>query len=90
MNLGCGRRPHPGWINVDLEESAGVAAIDFRLPLPSPDDYLEAVYASHVLEHFGVAVSSMNRQSRDGLNSIWMLSTLGLHRANRILCMAKR
>ena len=57
MNLGCGRRPHPGWINVDLEESAGVAAIDFRLPLPSPDDYLEAVYASHVLEHFGVAVA---------------------------------
>jgi predicted SAM-dependent methyltransferase len=53
LNLGCGTRIHPNWINVDLVPStSNVIAYDLRLPLPFPDDYFDVVYHSHVLEHF--------------------------------------
>jgi SAM-dependent methyltransferase len=53
LNLGCGARLHASWINVDLTPtSPGVVAHDLSRPLPFPDDYFEAVYLSHVLEHF--------------------------------------
>lgn len=53
INLGCGRRTHPDWINVDLYASnAGVVQHDLRRPLPFESDSIEVAYHSHVLEHF--------------------------------------
>jgi len=53
LNLGCGTRLHPGWTNLDFEAAApGVVAHDLRRGIPYPDDTFEAVYHSHVLEHF--------------------------------------
>jgi predicted SAM-dependent methyltransferase len=53
LNLGCGSRFHPGWINLDaVPSSPAVLAHDLRLGIPFPDRSFELVYHSHVLEHF--------------------------------------
>jgi len=52
LNLGCGRRHHPAWTNVDLvPDGPDVIAADLRRPLPFAAGAFTAVYASHVLEH---------------------------------------
>jgi predicted SAM-dependent methyltransferase len=54
LHLGCGNKYIPGFVHVDLEDHPHV---DFRLPvnhlLFAPDNSVELIYASHVLEHFG-------------------------------------
>lgn len=56
VNVGCGRVWHRDWINLDHRPSAPeVRAFDLRKPLPFGDDTVDAVYASHVLEHLDPA-----------------------------------
>lgn len=53
LNVGCGRTFSTEWTNVDLAPlPPHVAGINLREPLPLPDDGFDAVYSSHVLEHF--------------------------------------
>jgi hypothetical protein len=53
LNLGCGRRFHADWINVDFASAdERVVAHDLRRGVPFPDDSFDLVYHSHVLEHF--------------------------------------
>lgn len=53
LNLGCGRRIHSGWENVDFTAAApGVRALDLRKGIPYPDAIFDVVYHSHLLEHF--------------------------------------
>jgi predicted SAM-dependent methyltransferase len=53
LNLGCGRRFHPAWTNVDFVSTGeGVIAHDLTQGLPFPDDSFNVVYHSHLLEHF--------------------------------------
>jgi SAM-dependent methyltransferase len=53
LNLGCGWRFHPAWINMDfVAASPEVVQYDLRKPLPFADASCAAVYASHLLEHF--------------------------------------
>jgi SAM-dependent methyltransferase len=52
LNLGCGRRIHPDWENVDFTAAPGVRAYDLRKGIPYPDDSFDVVYHSHLLEHF--------------------------------------
>jgi SAM-dependent methyltransferase len=52
INLGCGARFHPAWVNLDIApQSAEVQRHDLREPLPFGDATCAAVYCSHVLEH---------------------------------------
>ncbi len=52
LNLGCGRRFHPDWVNLDIAP-ADPAVIQHNLlePLPLDDGTCGVVYHSHVLEH---------------------------------------
>ncbi len=50
LNLGSGFRPTPGWINVDLSDSADLA-LDLREPLPFPDGSVREIYTEHFFEH---------------------------------------
>lgn len=52
LNLGCGHRYHPGWVNVDFRSTGpGVLALDLHRSLPFGDREFDAVYHSHLLEH---------------------------------------
>lgn len=52
LNIGCGARFHPDWVNVDLAPiHSAVAKCDIRCGLPYPSSTFDAVYHSHVLEH---------------------------------------
>jgi predicted SAM-dependent methyltransferase len=53
INLGCGSRRHPEWINLDIQASAPEVVIhNLREGIPFPDDSFDLVYHSHLLEHF--------------------------------------
>lgn len=55
LNLGCGAKIWPGFINVDLDQNwSGLSPdviADVTGPLPFPDGHADEVHAYHVLEH---------------------------------------
>ncbi len=52
LNLGCGARFHPAWVNIDLQPAdPAVHHHDVRASLPFPAAHFEVVYHSHLLEH---------------------------------------
>lgn len=67
INLGCGGRFHPDWLNADLQPaSPGVQSVDLSGPLPYPDGAFLVVYHSNVLEHIrpGRAMDFMRECAR--------------------------
>lgn len=53
VNLGCGSRWHPDWINIDFHsDNTSVFQHNLREGLPLPDASVDCIYASHCLEHF--------------------------------------
>jgi predicted SAM-dependent methyltransferase len=53
LNLGCGNRFHPDWVNVDFAATDHcVLSHDLRRGVPFPDEQFDVVYHSHLLEHF--------------------------------------
>jgi predicted SAM-dependent methyltransferase len=52
LNIGCGGRFHPAWLNVDLHpQHASVRRHDVVTTLPFVDRSFDAVYHAHLLEH---------------------------------------
>ena len=71
LHVGCGFDPLPGWINIDRYGTEGVnLAVDVEHePLPFADGSVNAVFASHVLEHLAhieVFMNEAHRVLRDG------------------------
>jgi len=53
INIGCGSRFHPDWINLDLNpQSQSVKRCDIVNGLPFLSDTCDVVYHAHLLEHF--------------------------------------
>jgi predicted SAM-dependent methyltransferase len=52
VNIGCGDRPTPGWVNIELKSSAQTYFWDCRRGLPFSDNRVVAIYCEHVFEHF--------------------------------------
>ena len=52
LNLGCGPNPKPGWVNIDLFDSAAELRLDLREHWPFPDGAVCHIYSEHVFEHF--------------------------------------
>lgn len=51
INLGCGDNPLEGYLNIDRQQKDGVDLVwDIRAGLPFPDDSLDEVRATHMLE----------------------------------------
>jgi SAM-dependent methyltransferase len=52
LNIGCGKFPRPGWINLDNKVRPGVDCVaDLRGDLPFPDASIDYAVAIHVLPH---------------------------------------
>ena len=59
LNLGCGHNKRQGWVNVDHSDTCApdmVVNLE-QTPWPWPDDSVEEVLMSHVLEHLGEQTS---------------------------------
>lgn len=53
LNLGCGNHYHFDWTNVDFKSThPSVIECDLNTGIPFPDNTFDAVYHSHLLEHF--------------------------------------
>jgi predicted SAM-dependent methyltransferase len=52
INIGCGSRPLPGWVNLDAARSDKIDVVwDLRRGLPFPDESCTAIFGEHVIEH---------------------------------------
>ncbi len=52
LNLGCGPNCRPGWVNIDLFDSAAELQLDLRKRWPFPDGSVAHIYSEHAFEHF--------------------------------------
>jgi len=56
INLGCGNRFHPDWVNADIAPcDSSVLRCDLSRALPFPENDFDVVYHSNVLEHIRCA-----------------------------------
>ncbi len=51
LELGAGKRKMQGWTTIDMEDSCDIF-LDLRSPIPFPDNSVDTIYSSHLLEHF--------------------------------------
>lgn len=69
LHLGCGKTILPEWINLDCVPLAGVDIVfDLnqceKTPLPLPDDSIEEIWGSHLLEHIATPLPLMQELYR--------------------------
>jgi SAM-dependent methyltransferase len=67
LNLGCGRSPKAGWVNLDCEAWPGVDVVrDVLRGLPFGDGSVDEIYSENFLEHIPQAevIFLMNEMHR--------------------------
>jgi len=69
LNIGCGRKALPGWVNVDVAPLEGVDVVaDLErcadTPLPFEDNEAEEFLLTHVIEHVRNALPMMQELHR--------------------------
>lgn len=69
LNVGCGRTPMPGWINLDSRALAGVDVVAdleqcAHAPLPFDSDSIDEILVSHVIEHIRSPLPMMQELHR--------------------------
>jgi SAM-dependent methyltransferase len=69
LNIGCGRKALPGWVNVDVAPLDGVDVVAdlercAQQPLPFADDCAEEFRLSHVIEHIHGSLALMQELHR--------------------------
>lgn len=66
LNLGCGKRPIKGYINLDIVKLPGVNVIHNlnKFPYPFNKNTFEEIYCSHILEHVEDLIKVMEELSR--------------------------
>lgn len=53
LNVGCGNKTHPDWVNIDMaSNSPDVIVANLLKGFPFPDNTFDVLYHSQVLEHF--------------------------------------
>jgi SAM-dependent methyltransferase len=53
LNIGCGSRVHPEWVNVDfVSQKKNTISHNLEKGIPFENNYFDIVYHSHLLEHF--------------------------------------
>jgi hypothetical protein len=52
LNIGCGHKPAPEYLNVDRRSLPGVDIVAEAAALPFEPGSLQEIYAAHLLEHF--------------------------------------
>ena len=53
LNFGCGTRFSDSWVNIDFDSyDSRVQRVNLLSGFPFADSSFDAVYSSHVLEHF--------------------------------------
>jgi predicted SAM-dependent methyltransferase len=64
LNLGCGHRYHPDWVNVDIaHDNPSIMLADVSKGIPFPDQHFDVVYHSHMIEH--IRLTDVQRFLRD-------------------------
>ena len=51
LNLGCGPKIMPGWVNIDMQGAPPVVIHDLTKPLPVASETVEYIYNEHFIEH---------------------------------------
>jgi SAM-dependent methyltransferase len=66
LELGCGASKTPGAVGVDRVAGPGVDVVHdlSRFPWPFPDDTFDAIRLSHILEHLGNVLQTMEEVHR--------------------------
>lgn len=77
LNLGCGKKHVEGYVGIDIREDGQEILWDITKGIPLPDNSVEEIISSHVVEHISMddidsLIKEMIRVSRNG--AVWAIS----------------
>lgn len=52
LEIGCGKKPRPGFLTCDIRELPGVDYVCSSDDLPFENEMIDEIYSRHVVEHF--------------------------------------